>query len=177
MLKMSDNEILMNVKSRIEGVTWPPVPVGVSAVLANMMNQLDMSQWLPAKILEKRQYEQLAKLVEHSEKYSPHFANRLKQSGLTTTDICTPKGFRKLPILTRRDIQQAGDAIHCTEIPKSHLPVGLAKTSGSTGEPLVVKKTTMNHLMWQSNMLREHLWHKRDFSGRVFNVRAQVKEP
>jgi len=79
--------------------------------------------------------------------------------------------------LTRRDTQKAGAALYCREVPKSHLPVHELKTSGSTGEPVLVKKTALTNLFWMATTMREHFWHQRDFSERLFIIRANVDKP
>ena len=100
----------------------------------------------------------------------------MKDSGLNIEDISSPEGFRMLPILTKRDIQLEGDRLHCTETPAGHGGHIDARTSGSTGEPTTTRKTAINHLFWQANMLREHIWHKRDFTGKLLNIRSTITE-
>src|SRR5690606_13695231 len=47
-------------------------------------------------------------------------------------------------------------------------------TSGSTGQPLSVRRTGRCQLVWMANTLREHLWHGRDFGRRLMAIRANV---
>jgi phenylacetate-CoA ligase len=106
----------------------------------------------------------------------PNFRQRVEQSGARIRDIASAEGLKQLPRLTRADIQQAGDALHCKEVPKSHMPISEGKSSGSTGQPVTVRKTAINNLFWQANMMREHFWHKRDFSGRLLVMRSGIKD-
>jgi phenylacetate-CoA ligase len=174
---MKSSEIILDITSQIENVSWPVINTGASAVLAGVVGQMEVSQWLPKDLIIKRQYQQLAILASYAQKHSPHFAGRLKKANLKASDISTPEGLLKLPLLLRRDIQLAGDLLNCDIIPQSHLPVGHVQTSGSTGEPVKVRKTALNHLMWQANMMREHFWYKRNFKQRVLNIRGSIVKP
>lgn len=163
--------------SHVPGIAWPPVLAGRAATLAALLHQLNESQWLPAAELEKRQYERLAVLAAHSFAHSPYFQQRMTQAGLTPDSLASPEGLRRLPPLTRRDAQAMTESMRCRHVPPSHLPLTETKTSGSTGEPLVVRKTMATNLFWQANMLREHSWHERDFSGGVLAMRGVIAEP
>ena len=47
-------------------------------------------------------------------------------------------------------------------------------TSGSTGRPVALKGTAVTRLHFQAANLRLHIWHRRDFSGRVAAVRSTL---
>jgi phenylacetate-CoA ligase len=46
------------------------------------------------------------------------------------------------------------------------------ETSGSTGEPVKVRGTDLDLLLWEAMTLREHAWHRREFSGKLAVIRA-----
>lgn len=142
-------------------------------IVRRVVYALDKSQWLPAHDIEAAQSRQLSQLVLHSERYSPHFRNRIQKAALNQTDLRRPGALAKLPILSRRELQGAKD-IFCTAVPQSHLPLAQTQTSGSTGEPVVVKRTFINNIDWLAVTMREHLWHRRDFSGRFCAIRANI---
>ncbi|MBE0625691.1 MAG: phenylacetate--CoA ligase family protein [Burkholderiales bacterium] len=73
--------------------------------------------------------------------------------------------------MRRRDVQRAGSSLFCTQIPYIHAPVAESSTSGSSGQPVIVKRTGVNRLMWLALTLREHFWQKRDFLGRLAVIR------
>ena len=77
-----------------------------------------------------------------------------------------------VPLLTREDLQLAGDRIQSTAIPAEHGGVTPCVTSGSTGKPVSVTLTGLTDLFWQAMTLRDHLWHERDFSGHLAAIRA-----
>lgn len=153
------------------GIVWPPLLAGEAASLAALMHQLEATQWLGADALALRQYQQLVQTAAHAEIHSVHFRGRMQAAGLRAEQLATREGLRRLPVLGRRDIQAAGEALFCTQIPRAHAPVAQSSTSGSSGEPVVVKRTAVNRLMWLALTLREHLWQQRDFSGKLAIIR------
>lgn len=145
--------------------------------LAALVAQLEESQWLEQNLLEELQLRQLQSLVIYCAKHSPYFSEKLKASGIAPEKITSLEKFRKIPILTRRDIQTSGEKLFCQNSEGPHSKFIEIKTSGSTGEPIVIRKTPITHLLWQANMMREHLWNKRNFMSRVLSIRGKIKTP
>ena len=146
------------------------------ALLA-LAEDLDKSQWYRPSELTARQDSLLMALAAHAAEHSDHFAGRLKAAGLTPAALATPEGFARLPIISKRDLQDAGQTLFSREIPADHGPAFTTKSSGSTGEPVVIKRTTVSQLDWMATTMRDHHWHERDFTGRLCAVRAQSKGP
>ena len=163
---------LFEIQSNIEGIAWPPVLAGAGASLLATLQYLEESQWLPYAQVVQRQYKQLGNLAEHAAQYSPHFKQRLAQAGLSPQDIASPEGLRRLPLLTRREVQKAGQSFYCTQVPQGHAPCKEIKTSGSTGEPVNVIKTAVSILFLHANAMREHFWYKRDFMARALLIQS-----
>lgn len=157
--------------SSVAGVVWPPLLAGEAASLAALMHQLQQTQWLSAEALALRQQQQLVKTAAHAETYSTHFRSRMQAAGLVPEQLATREGLRRLPVLRRRDVQSAGETLFCTQIPRAHAPLAESSTSGSSGQPVVVKRTAINQLMWLALTLREHLWQRRDFRGTLAVIR------
>lgn len=140
--------------------------------LVSLLQQLEVWQWLPADVITERQYKMLRRLTTHAQMQSPYFRERLLKAALQPDDLASPQGLRRLPVMSRRDLQSAGDALFCGVLPPAHMPVTEYKTSGSSGEPVLVKRTAVNKMHWLANTLREHLWHQRDFLGTLAIIRA-----
>ena len=79
--------------------------------------------------------------------------------------------FRKIPILSRQDVQKHANKIISLSLPKTHLPRGSGRSSGSTGKPIGFHYTRVTGLFYRALNLRFHLWHKNDFSGTVAAIR------
>lgn len=165
------------IEGNIPGIAWPPITTGPAATLAALMGQLESSQWLPLETLAAQQFRQMALLAEYCTEHSKLFSARLSRAGLKPSDLGEPESFAKLPLLTRREVQSAGGDLYCDTAPPSHGTVKEVKTSGSTGEPVVVRRTDVNQLIWFAMTLRDHLWHKRDFAGRLCAIRANIPSP
>lgn len=168
---------LLGVRSHVAGIVWPPLLEGVGAMLAAYVHLLERSEWLAPAELEAHQREQLTSLVRHHVRHTPTFKARLKRAGISASDLTDPRFFRRLPPIRRRDIQLAGDAFFSTSVPESHEPVGTSETSGSTGEPVRLRRTAVNQIAWLGANMRDHLWHRRDFSKPTVAVRATLLKP
>jgi phenylacetate-CoA ligase len=123
--------------------------------------------------LEALQRRQLGELVAHFQTHLPHFQGRLRDAGLSHTDLTVEGGLQQLPVLTRRAVQSAGN-LFCDVLPPGHGPTYENRTSGSTGEPVLVRRTAVNAMDWMATTMRDHLWHQRDFGQRLCMIRATV---
>lgn len=164
-----------HIRSSVPGVAWPPLSTGASATLVALLRQLDDSQWLDPAAIRASQFRQLRVLAEHCAAHSTHFARRLGDAGLTADSLATDAGLLRLAPLRRHDVQGTAD-LFCDQLPTDHGPIYEARTSGSTGEPVVVRRTAISKLMWLAHMVREQLWHRRDLSGRHCAIRANVDQ-
>lgn len=168
------NKKLLEINSTLEAVSWPAIPIGNAAITTSLLGQMEESQWLSLADIEQNQLKQLKIVLNHAKKYSPFYQERL--SKINIDEINSISDLKKIPILQRSEIQQAKEKLDCKAVPKDHLPVYETKTSGSSGQPLVLKKTSLNQLMWNVNMLRDHFWHQRDFTRGLANISGKVQE-
>lgn len=83
--------------------------------------------------------------------------------------------FHKLPILTRADMNAAGDERKCEQLPYGIKPIGSAFTSGSTGHVLEVVATTASDMVRAAIGAREMAWLDLDPSCDAFFCRAIIK--
>jgi phenylacetate-coenzyme A ligase PaaK-like adenylate-forming protein len=150
-------------------------PKGIAATLKALLQRLERSQWMEQSDIVGAQHRELAALAAHCAKHSPYFRARLESAGLEPDDLGTPEGLARLPPFGRRDLQSAS-GFYCDAIPEGHGPVTETRTSGSTGEPVCVRRTGFNGLYWHAFTLREHFWHGRNVRSRVCAVRANVSE-
>ncbi len=165
----------IEARSNIAGIEFPAIIGGPTAALAALVRQLDDTQWLSAEEIERGQFAQLRHLARHAGQFSTHFRKRLAQAKLRPDELTSTAVLRKLPVLRRRDLQSA-EGVICSEVPASHQPVGESKTSGSTGEPIAAKRTAINQLIWMAMTMREHLWHRTAFDGRLAAIRANISQ-
>jgi phenylacetate-CoA ligase len=148
--------------------------VETHAVLNALVEQLDASQWAGSDALLASGRRHVARLAEHAHASSPYFAERLTAAGVTPADLAHAGGFTRLPVMTRRDAQAAGDRLYCVSVPERHGEVGVTVTSGSTGEPVTTRRTLVAALFWNAMAMRDLRWHQRDLAGRLCTIRAHT---
>jgi phenylacetate-CoA ligase len=166
------------MQSGIAGLQWPPIMKASNAQLVALVAWLEASQWLDAKALESGQLRQLAILLKHFERQSVWLQQRIALHGQSAQELCqSMQAFAQLPVTERGDLQQAGTDFHSRIVPPAHQPIAPKKTSGSTGEPVMIYRTAVNQLFWLATTLREHLWHGRDARGTLAVVRANLAQP
>ena len=167
--------VLDLMQSNVPGIAWPPIVREPVAGLATMLAVLDRTQWMKRRDLVEAQYRQLHVLAAHLARESKQFARRLSDAGLTPADLGSEEGLRRLPVLQRRDLQIPAAELHCASIPQAHGPLGESRTSGSTGEPVVIRRTAVNQLVWRATNIRSQLWQGADFAKRTSAIRPQFQ--
>ncbi len=166
----------MNIPSQIRSMVpefiWPALPATQIQPHLALLYQLERSQWWSPELLIEKQFVQLNALLEHSLTTVPYYQQSLRDAGFETGMILTPELWRKIPLLTRADIQDAGTKLHSTALPSGHGPTSVISSSGSTGRPIQSVITRIRQLFWEAITVREHLWQRRDASGKLASIRA-----
>jgi len=147
----------------------------MAAELAALLGQLQATERLAPDALAALQLHRFDLLTAHLETHSGQFRARLRDAGLTRAELLAPGGLQRLPLLSRRTLQNA-KAVFCETLPAGHRPIYQTETSGSTGEPVVVRRTGLNGMDWMAGTLRDHLWHKRDLLQPFCAIRANFTE-
>ncbi len=150
----------------IPGAAWPAVPSATGASLLALLQQLTASERLDPAELRTRQFGQLGLLVAHAARTVPYYRGRLN----VETPL-TEAAWARVPVLTRRQVQEAGAALHASELPPGHGKTFRVSTSGSTGTPVTVLKSELEQLYWHAFTLREESWHGRDIGAKYMAVR------
>ncbi len=155
-----------------EGVIWPPV-FAQHGHLAALALTLRETQWLDPDTLAANQGRQLASLVVFHAKHTPWFAERLAKAGVLAGELAHPGALARLPILTREEAQNLS-ALPETRVPPSHLPLVEVQSSGSSGIPVVARKTQLTQLMWLALTLRYHEWGQNGPFGKMAAIRPNI---
>jgi phenylacetate-CoA ligase len=164
------------VKSDVSGIEWPALPIGPNATLLAVMFQLEQSQWWPPEKLAAAQERQLLAVLRHAAKTVPFQARRLREAGVPLVPPFDYAAFRRLPLMTRREIQSEGKNLLSNAPPSGHGRIRKRASGGSTGEPVVVSDTDVGALFWNAFTLRDHLWHRRDLSGKMCAIRSRAED-
>lgn len=163
-------------KTAVKECVWPAIPGPAAASSLAVLQQLEQSQWWRPEALQAMQFRQLRSLVAQAADNLPFYRQRFAEAGIRPGAELTMAQWQRLPILTRRDLQ--GNDLRCPKVPKAHGALTRAATSGSTGQPVVITGTGLTNFFWRVFTLREHFWHRRDLSGKLAAIRANLgKEP
>ena len=166
---MSERPIL----SRVAGLEWPALPGRQGANLLSLLYQLERSEQWDAQQLRASQLRQMWHVLQHAVTTVPYYRDRREEYEflLSVEHAPTDADWRRLPLLTRRNLQVAGDTLHSTALPPTHGRLTEFQTSGSTGQPVRVRGTGVTALFWEAITLRDHYWHARDFSAKLASIR------
>lgn len=157
--------------SALSGVIWPAIPSLDNARMLALQYQFEQSQWWSPEKLAEMQFRQFRSIFAHALNTVPYYRERFApwRSGIDSWER-----YRELPVSSRTDVQQAGTDMHSTLPPPAHGPLMKTESSGSTGMPLVTLGSAWTQLLWYALLLRDHLWHGRDFGGKLAAIRNRA---
>lgn len=152
-------------------VIWSPDYRIRAGVLRDLQKWLEDSQWLAREELELMQRQQLGVLLNHAAVFSPYYKRLLSK---LNCDFVQDDSFclQDIPILSREKLQAEYAEICATDWPLPHGPAKEIQTSGSTGQPVKVKRNGLCQMYWLALTLRDHLWHQRDFTATLAVIRV-----
>lgn len=140
-------------------------------MLLGIQQQLAESQFWRADVMRARQFEQIGELIKHIDRFVPYYGVSLRRAGVRPGEPITDEAWLRVPVLTRAQLQQHASRLAATETPQSHGEIGEYRTSGTSGIPVRILQTKLQHLYWQSFQLREELWHGRALTGSAIGIR------
>ncbi|MBC8337419.1 MAG: phenylacetate--CoA ligase family protein [Rhodospirillales bacterium] len=155
------------------------VPSARGRAMLSILHQYGIiERWSPEKILSS-QFGKIGKLLAHASNKVPYYQTVVKECGIADPANVTPEEWARLPFLDRSKIQAAGKDLHSLIIPPGHGRAHAIYTSGTTGRPVRVLRTDLSNLYWSATTLRDHLWHRRNFKGKLAVMRnaAKGKDP
>ena len=162
----------MSLRSMIEPVAWPAMYGGRAAELMALQRQFDETQFWPPERLLSAQYAQLTKLVEHAARTVPFYAERLRRAGLKPGERVTEAAWRRLPVLTRKEVQTQGENLTSRAIPAAFGPNEVVASGGSSGVPVRIRKSALDAVLWEAVTIREEIWHRESFDGLIARLRG-----
>ncbi len=164
----------MAPRSRMTGIRWPAIAGPGDAQVLALQFQFEQTQWWPESRLLAHQMAQIQNLLDHAAGTVPFYRERLAPFRGLEPETLTLETYRQVPLLSRTDIQRAGEDLVSRNIPRQHGKMFDVRTSGSTGRPITVKGTAITGLFLEALTLRGHVWHKRDFSAKNVTFRLRV---
>jgi phenylacetate-CoA ligase len=170
------NDYLLALRSAFPEIVWPVMPTPAGASLLAMQYQLQQSQWWSPESLRAQQFRQLDVLLRHAYDTTSYYRRQFDAAGFDPKQPLDGQTFARLPLLTRAHLQQAFGDLCSQHVPASSGRTTVSTTSGSTGMPVRFLSTELTAFYWRVFTLRDHLWQRRDFSGKLAAIRLKVKE-
>ena len=115
-----------------QGIAWPVLQNTQEAYALALQFQLADTQWWSEKKLLAHQLRQIQNLIDHAAQHVPFYRDRLRPYAGLPPGALTLEQFRKIPLLTRDEIQATGRGLRSRALPAGPGPPIPAKTSGST---------------------------------------------
>jgi phenylacetate-CoA ligase len=97
---------------------------------------LEATQWLPLQELRARQWARLRAILDEAYRHCAYYRDSWTRHGIDPGLISSPEDLRRLPLLSKRDIQRDGAALLHDGFNRDGLVE--SKTGGSTGAALTV---------------------------------------
>ena len=152
-------------------MVWPVLQSTQEAYALALQFQLEETQWWSEEKLLAHQLGQIQNLIDHAARHVPFYRDRLRPFAGLAPGGLTLERFRRIPLLTRDDIQDAGRDLQSKVLPPGHGTPRPSKTSGSTSRPIEFLSTSMTSLMTEALTMRAHVWYKRDLSRKSIALR------
>jgi len=174
-MKEYDDSLSWEIQSALPGTVWPALPTSGGAAVLALLYQFEQSQWLSFERLRSLQLRQLQALLRHAFATVPYYRN-LGNAIFDAATPLTPERFNRLPVLTRRELQEQFEVLRSDSVPAGHGGIRESQSSGSTGTPVRTLKTRLSGLFWNAITLRDHAWHRRDLRGRLATIRHGIPD-
>lgn len=155
----------------ISSIDWPLIAPERSAALFALAQQFSHTQYWAEELIATSQFKQLQHVLRHAIQTVPYYAHQFVHLTSDVARLCSAAHWRDLPLLTRRDVQCAGDRLYSTRVPSDHGRVSTSATGGSTSQPVITLGTEVTRRLWQACTLRDHAWQRRDLSGSLASIR------
>jgi phenylacetate-CoA ligase len=101
--------------------------------------QLAKTQWWSQQELGSLQLKLLKRLVSHAYNTVPYYRKLMDERSIKVESIKDIEDIKQFPILTKKDVLQAGENIVSTKYPKWLMHK--ARTGGTTGTPMEIYRT------------------------------------
>lgn len=134
---------------------------------ARYLRELSASQWLDAGSLRQRQWERVRETVAYAFQHCPYYRRRFAGAGFEG-HLRDWSDFRRLPILTKRDIRAHEGQLLSREFKREDLVE--ARTGGSTGVALALHFDRRCQEMRNAAAMRSDRWAGWDIGMKVAAV-------
>ncbi len=111
---------MMAPRSRMTGIRWPAIAGPSDAQVLALQFQFEQTQWWPESRLLAHQMAQIQNLLDHAAGTVPFYRERLAPFRGLEPGTLTLETYRRVPLLRRADIQEAGEDLISRRLPRAH---------------------------------------------------------
>ncbi|MCP5156728.1 MAG: phenylacetate--CoA ligase family protein [Ectothiorhodospiraceae bacterium] len=164
-------------RASVPGARWPALPDFPGALMLALQFQLERTERWSPEALRAAQLRELGDLLRHAVETVPHYRARKALYAPEGDGALAEAQLARLPVLQRAEVQALGAALHSARVPAEHGPSATLRTSGSTGAPVEVLVTHLATAFNAAVVLRDHLWHRRDPTGKLATMLNRIAPP
>jgi len=135
------------------------------------------TEFLPPARIRAGQDTMLRALVTRAAAKTPYYAALFKRHGIDPAGIRGAADLARIPMLTRADLQEAGDGLMTSDAAAHKEKFVASRTSGSTGAPVEVHRTFETWKLFAMLKQRELRWFRYDPAGKMAAIRAPIDLP
>ncbi|MFH1722352.1 MAG: hypothetical protein ABH950_07100, partial [Candidatus Altiarchaeota archaeon] len=129
------------------------------------LKELEESQWFSREEIEELQWQKLKKLLEHAYENVPYYRKKFKEERIRPEDIKDKDDFSKIPLLTRKDLNENLEKLKARNISKERLI--LDYSGGSTGEAVRFYKDRQKGEYAHAAVIRHDRWSGWDIGEKI----------
>lgn len=126
------------------------------SIILKTLRELECAQWMPEGELKIRQWKSLKHILQYAYENCPYYKSVFDANKINPSDIASPEDFLKIPLLSKKHIQDKTDTLISNLYNKDSLI--WAKTGGSTGKSLKIYFDTQCQEMRIAAAIRSDRW-------------------
>jgi phenylacetate-CoA ligase len=160
----------------LEVNSWPIVPDARFGQFWSTYLTLGETEWLAPEAIERSQLAQVRNLLTHCKKRVPYYRELFQKLGIEPQSIRSMDDFRRVPLHNRRTWQENYERLQAEELPSGITAMNEAKSSGTSGMPVRILKTTLCQIWWVAFFLRTMEWTNFDMRGTLAVLRPSFTQ-
>lgn len=155
-------------KERTAAGDWHYQPGFSGPKLADLLLQ---GEFLSRDELAERYQLRISRMYRHACRQVPYYRDVVEKLGLYKSASISRENWLKLPLLSKSGLIDHGESLRARCLMQGQQPVGTSKTSGTTGQPVVVHQSSTSLDMFAWLKQRELRWFRYKPQGTHLSIR------
>ncbi len=119
----------------------------------------------------------LNKLLEHCFNFVPYYRTLFSNQGITEDQLRDPEILKSISPLDKGHVTDNTKLLLSEHLPQGHTLAGTTQSSGTTGQPTVIRHSRPSLAMFQWLKQRELRWHRYNPMGSWASIRPFIELP